>query len=137
MHDLEAIFLSPDDFEEMGEESEEQEPVRMESKYQAVMDPMEEAVAICKLRTRINSTSSSGSQTLRLRALDISSMTTVEQAKIRNSVLLGPHTGVLGRIELSEKVLGRCGFLKRVCRAVGWDLKTVGRRIWVARKLIG
>jgi hypothetical protein len=139
MQDLEAIFLSPEQISEAGELQEEA-PVESESKYDTMLDPMETAVAICKVRRRINSISSSSSGKgskgdSRLRALDISSMSTVEQGKIRMSVLLGSQSGVLERIEIAEKVVGRMAVLKRVVKAVGWELMNVGRRCWVGRKM--
>jgi len=135
MCDLEAVFLSPEQLVEAGE-MEVEEPVPRESKYDTVLDPMETAVAICKARRRINSVSSSSSgNESRLRALDISSMSTVEQGKIRISVLLGSQSGSLERIEIAEKVIGRIAVLKRVVKAIGWEFISVGRRSWIGRKV--
>jgi len=138
MSDLEAIFLPPPENGVADVIPNEEEPVPTDSKHHAILDPMEEAVAVCKVRCRINSTaSSSTSETSRLRVLDISGMSTAEQGKIGMSVLLGPQSGVLERIKLSEKVLRRVGILGRVCRAVGWDVESTGRMCWIVRKLVG
>jgi len=138
MQDLEAIFLPPQETDVPDILPNEEEPVPTDSKHQTILDPMEEAVAICKLRCRINSIASSTTgETSRLRVLDLSGMSTAEQGKIRMSVLLGPQSGVLERIKISEKVLRRVGILGRVCRAVGWDVESTGRMCWIVRKLVG
>lgn len=143
MRDLEAIFLSPSQLSESEgslEEEEEANPaLESESKYSAVLDPMETAVAVCKVRRRIDSvsTSSAEGQGSKLKVLDISSMAVAEQGKIRMSVLLGPQSGGLEKVEISEKVMGKMGVLKRVCKAVGWDLISMGRRCWIWRIVNG
>jgi hypothetical protein len=139
MRDLEAIFLnydeSEDDESSIGEMEIGETEMRTESKYQTLLDPLAEAVAICNLRRRINSTSSSESEsvTSKLRVLDISTIDITEQQKIRLSVLLGPQSGLLETIVVGQKLMSSCGMLKRICRAVGWDVKRFGERCWIRR----
>jgi len=108
-----------------------------ESKYESVMQTMENVVAICKLRQRLNSVvprqdAATRSRRSTLQYLDISSMEIPEQAKIGMSVLLGKESG-LEIIEVEEGV-GRMGGLKELCGAVGWKPRCVGRRCWIERK---
>lgn len=110
----------------------------VESKYRSLMQPMESAVGICKLRQRLGSVTplqnpDSGSNASTLRHLDISSVEVPEQAKIGMSVLLGKESG-LYVIEVEEGA-GRIGGLKELCRAVGWRVRCVGRRCWIERRV--
>lgn len=138
MADLEAIFVVRDEHDVSAvEQLETEDETRNDSKYQTILDPMVEAVAICRLRQRINSTSSACSDTSvrsKLRMLDISSMEFAQQGKVRLSVLLGPQSGMLERIMVAERVLRKGGLLKRVCRAVGWDVGRAGESGWIRRR---
>ena len=128
-----SIFKAPGP-EIQGQEpgSHEEETEEMESKYETILTPMEEAIAICKLRQRINSGPEGPSQSS-LKYLDISSLPVMEQGRIRTSVLLGPQSRPLEVIEVSEKVMRKFGILNKVCKAVGWEVKSVGRRYWLRR----
>ena len=142
MRDLEDMILG-ERFEFAVEEDSELEGEGageggVESKYRSVMQPMEGAVVICKLRQRLGSVTplqnpDSGSNASTLRHLDISSMEVPEQAKIGMSVLLGKESG-LEIIEV-EEVVGRIGGLKELCRAVGWRVRCVGRRCWIEKRV--
>ena len=137
--DIEQLFF---DFQIMDSEENDSDDAErdgtdeIESKYQAVLNPMEEAMAVCKLRQRINSFPESSKQ-VTLRYLDISSLPVGEQCKIRMSVLLGPQSRPLEVIEISEEALRKVGVLEKLCAAVGWEVKSVGRRYWLRRKVVG
>jgi hypothetical protein len=147
--DIESFFLPPENFndkEEDGFASQElEDSTQIESKYQTILTPMEEAIAICKLRQRINSLPQTANSSPspspythkpNLRYLDISSLPAVEQCKIQTSILLGPQTRPLEIIEISEKALRGCGVLTRLCASVGWEVRSVGRRCWM-RRIVG
>lgn len=53
LQDIEAVFLNED---AESNQLTDEEPIAVESKYHTVLDSMEEAVSVCKLRYRINST---------------------------------------------------------------------------------
>lgn len=134
--DIEGLLLGTDNADEEGEERpalEEEEEVEIISKYQTVLSPIEEAIASCKLRQRINSYPETTKVTS-VRYLDISSLPLIEQGKINTSVLLGPQSMPLEIIEISEMVVGRYEVLPKLCAAVGWDFKSVGRRCWLRRR---
>lgn len=138
--DIENLFLNPEtltDEETAPEILDEDDPRQAEFKYKAILTPMEEAVAVCKLRQRISSVpfTPTSTKTSKLRYLDISGLPVSEQTKIQMSFLLGPQTMPLEIIEISEKGLGSCGVLPKLCAAVGWELKTLGRRCWMRRKV--
>lgn len=141
LSDIEKIIIDPGSVEDEELESNgPDEDTEVESKYQIVLSPMEEAIAVCKLRQLINSApviSYSTSKQLNLKYLDISSLPVVEQGRIRTSILLGPQSRSLEIIELSEKVPSEFGILPKLCAAVGWELKSVGRRCWIRRKMVG
>lgn len=129
-------FGSSENEELQLERPEDDEAVEVDSKYQTVLSPMEDAIAVCKLRQRINSYPEASPSKLasQLKYLDISSLPHAEQGKIRTSILLGPQSMPLEVIEISEKVLKRWEVLPKLCAAVGWELKSVGRRCWMRRK---
>jgi len=132
LQDIEAAFLNEEaEFHQLTDE----EPIVVESKYHTMLDPMEEAVSVCKLRHRINSTPL-GTVKSKLRYLDISSISTSEQGRIRTSVLLGPISFPLEVIEISEKMYDRYKIIPRLCRSVGWDVRWEGRRCWLVRKQV-
>ena len=134
--DIEELLLGVDNADEEGQERpalEEEEELGIISKYQAILSPIEDAIASCKLRQRINSYPEVMKATS-VRYLDISSLPLIEQGKINTSVLLGPQSMPLQMIEISEKVVGRYEVLPKLCAAVGWDFKSVGRRCWLRRR---
>ena len=141
LRDIEQLLLGPE--LESEEERETDAPRvedanQVESKYKPTLTPMEQAIAVCKLRQRINSLPLvSSAHKPSLRYLDISSLPASEQSKIQMSVLLGPQTRPLEVIEISEKAVGRCGDLAKLCAAVGWELKSAEKRAWMRRKIAG
>jgi hypothetical protein len=135
--DVEKLFLDPRSKDLEPDDPEEEETEEMELKYDSVLSPMEQAIAVCKLRQRINSSwqsAASCSQHSHLRYLDISSLSVVEQGKIRTSILMGPQSSPLEIIEISDKVLTKYGVLPKLCEGVGWKLKSMERRCWLKRK---
>jgi hypothetical protein len=107
-------------------------------KYGTIMGPMEDAIALCRLRKRLNSVipRSQRNRTVsgsRLRYLDLSSMTQLEQAKIAKSVLLSPQSMPLETIELSGICHEDFGSLREMIGAVRWRAKWVGSRFWIER----
>ncbi|KAH8601821.1 hypothetical protein B0O99DRAFT_588996 [Bisporella sp. PMI_857] len=136
MLDIESLYLTPEAVAETWRTGalEEVDVMRMDSKYNIVLDPMAEAVAVCRLRRRLDSTEALYiAKQPTLQYLDVSSLSTVEQGKIRTSVLLGLHAGALQVIEISERVLRRYGILKKLCKAVGWVMKSAGKRCWLLK----
>jgi hypothetical protein len=108
-------------------------------KCETIMGPMEDAVALCRLKKRLNSVAPRSPRDRklsrsRLRYLDLSSMTRVEQAKISKSVLLGAQSMPLEIIELSGIYHEDLGTLKKVVGAVGWRCKWIGSRFWIERR---
>jgi hypothetical protein len=134
--DLEDVILgSGHAFDDMhGEDS-----PPLAGKYGAIMGPMEDAVALCMLKKRLNSVTPqsqrdrtvSGST---LRYLDLSSMTRSEQAKIAKSVLQSAQSMPLEIIELSGIYHEEIGTLKKIVGAVGWRCKWIGSRSWIERR---
>ena len=110
----------------------EEETETVESKYHPVLTPMEEAIAICKLRQNINSVPDGISHS-RPKYIDISSLPVMDQCAIRTSILLAPRSRPLKIVEISEEVLRRFGVLTKACKAVGWDVKCAERRCWLRR----
>jgi hypothetical protein len=134
--DIERLLLGTGNLDGEEEEPtalEEEDYVDIPSKYQPVLSPVEEAIACCKLRQRINSYPEATKATS-VRYLDISSLPVIEQGKISTSALLGPQSRPLEIIEISENIVGRYEALPKLCAAVGWDFKNVGRRCWLRRR---
>ena len=128
LRDIEALFVSPSELE--AEVSHTPAPeARVEPKHHTVLSPLEEAVSICKLRSRSNSASFSKPGSA-LRYLDLSGMRMEEQEKLRRSVLFG--TG-LEIIEVSEGKGLKVAGMERLWRAVGWEMISEGRRAWFQR----
>lgn len=97
---------------------------------------MVKAIAICKLRKRINSVSFAQTPTTsthlkNLKYLDIQDMSISEQRKLFTSLLLSGYTTLerirIGEWGASDEILG-C-----VCRGVGWRVVSRGRECWVER----
>ncbi|KAA8569974.1 hypothetical protein EYC84_002312 [Monilinia fructicola] len=90
MHDLESMFLDSEENESLIEE-EAIDSSEIDSKYTTVLDTMERAIAICKLRRRLSTTPLPTFTDAKhsLRYLDIRGMALAEQSKIRSSILLG------------------------------------------------
>jgi hypothetical protein len=128
LRDIETLFLKPEGLNDE-DDQEEENPAPIESKYRTVLGALEEASAICKLRRRIHLSLEMVLEN-KLRYLDVSGMSLLEQGKLRSSMLLGAR---LEAIEVSEQMLGRFEILGRLCRAVEWDVRSEGRRSWLRR----
>ncbi|RAL62197.1 hypothetical protein DID88_002681 [Monilinia fructigena] len=105
-------------------------------KYTTVLDTMERAIAICKLRRRLSTTplpTFAGAKHS-LRYLDIRGMTLAEQSKIRSSTLLGKQSVALDVIAVNDRLMDREGTLKEICASVGWSVKRDGRRCLLVRR---
>jgi hypothetical protein len=107
-------------------------------KYETIMGPMKDTVALCKLKKRLNSITprSQRDRTVpgsSVRYLDLSSITRLEQGKIAKSVLLSPQSLPLEIIELSSICHEDFGSLRKIVGAVGWRTKWVGSRFWIER----
>lgn len=103
-------------------------------KFLTVQTPITDAVAICKLRCRLNTVEvKSEKETPRLRYLDIRSMAMEEQRKLKMSVLLGGCCPHLRIVEFSEEVYLTDERMPRVFGAVGWRVRCRGRRCWIER----
>jgi hypothetical protein len=139
VEDLEEMVLPPHSI--TGEECRSLEHATpqgeetIELKHQPVLGPMAKAVAVCKLRKRLNSVAlnlerkkaASNIKHLRLR-----SMPSYEQRKLRMSVLLGEYAGSLGSIQISEQQFSD-GMLEGLCKAVGWRCLKRGKECWIER----
>ncbi|PQE06042.1 Leucine Rich Repeat domain protein [Rutstroemia sp. NJR-2017a BBW] len=137
MHDLETLFLDTvDDPSARANHQTTQEESEVDSKYTAVLEPMERAIAICKLRQRLSTTllpaHVAGKPSLRY--LDIRAMDFVEQSKIRCSILLGDHSASLDVIAVSDRLMDRSGTLRDICASVGWKIKREGRKCLLMRR---
>ncbi|PQE15029.1 Leucine Rich Repeat domain protein [Rutstroemia sp. NJR-2017a BVV2] len=137
MHDLETLFLDTiDDPSARANHQTTQEESEVDSKYTAVLEPMERAIAICKLRQRLSTTPlpahAAGKPSLRY--LDIRAMDFVEQSKIRCSTLLGDHSASLAVIAVSDRLMDRSGTLRDICASVGWKVKREGRKCLLMRR---
>jgi hypothetical protein len=137
MHDLETLFLDTvDDPSARADHQTTQEESEVDSKYTALLEPMERAIAICKLRQRLSTTPipahAAGKPSLRY--LDIRAMDFVEQSKIRCSILLGDHSACLDIIAVSDRLMDRSGTLRDICASVGWNVKRDGRKCLLMRR---
>jgi hypothetical protein len=136
VNDLEEVILgSGYTFEDMYGEN---FPPSM-GKYGTIMGPMEDAVALCRLRKRLNSVTLRPQRdrtvtSSRLLYLDLSSMTQLEQANIAKSVLLSAQSMPLGIIELSGIYHEDFGSLRKTIGAVGWRCKWIVSRFWIERR---
>lgn len=144
MRDLEILILAKNNNFQAEEEDQLNTNVisRTNDKlaYSSVISPMEKAVAVCKARMRINSLVQrpglGSAPRPEMRYLDISSMPISEQCKLQRSVLLAKDATRLEVIEISDRVLGFSNdCFEVVCRALGWRVKSVGRRCWLQRDL--
>ncbi|KAF7956113.1 hypothetical protein EAE96_005033 [Botrytis aclada] len=137
MRDLESIFLDTEDNESRNEE-ELLDSSEIDSKYTTVLEPMERAIAITKLRRRISSTPLPTFTDVKhsLRYLDIRGMTLAEQSKIRSSILLGKQSVALNVIAVNDRLMDREGTLKEICASVGWTVKRDGRRCLLVRRKV-
>ncbi|KAI9640020.1 hypothetical protein NHQ30_011582 [Ciborinia camelliae] len=139
MRDLESMFLNTDDNLNDSQNDEEAiESSEIDSKYTTVLDTMERAIAICKLRRRISITPLPTFTGVKhsLRYLDIRGMTLAEQSKIRSSILLGKHSAALNVIAVNDRLMDREGTLKGICASVGWTVKRDGRRCLLVRRKV-
>ncbi|CAD6446088.1 c20d0b28-dfd2-415c-8aca-a5a420d74d9d [Sclerotinia trifoliorum] len=135
MRDLESIFLDDEDNDSRNQED-AIDSSEIDSKYTTVLEPMERAIAITKLRRRISITplpTFTGAKHS-LRYLDIRGMTLAEQSKIRSSILLGKQSMALDVIAVNDRLMDREGTLKEICASVGWNLKRDGRRCLLVRR---
>ncbi|KAF7887986.1 uncharacterized protein EAF01_011140 [Botrytis porri] len=137
MRDLESIFLETEDHESRNEE-EGIDSSEIDSKYTTVLEPMERAIAITKLRRRISNTPLPLFNGVKhsLRYLDIRGMTLAEQSKIRSSILLGKQSVALNVIAVNDRLMDREGTLKEICASVGWTVKRDGRRCLLVRRKV-
>ncbi|RDL40139.1 uncharacterized protein BP5553_00118 [Venustampulla echinocandica] len=149
LHDLESTILPPhiekhhdDQYGENSnsDDSQDDSPA-IDALYGTILGPMGRAVALCKLRKRLNSVSVNRSGNMHhkfrmsgLQYLDIRSLPIEEQRKIRTSILLGQHSQPLGIIQISGSEFFEDGMLHRLCSAVGWRFCWRGGRAWIARK---
>ncbi|KAB8298751.1 hypothetical protein EYC80_000926 [Monilinia laxa] len=137
MRDLESMFLNSEENESRSEEEAiDIDPSEIDSKYTIVLDTMERAIAICKLRRRLSTTplpTFAGAKHS-LRYLDIRGMALAEQSKIRSSILLGKQSVALDVIAVNDRLMDREGTLKEICASVGWTVKRDGRRCLLVRR---
>jgi len=129
LRDIEALFIPPNELEPEVSHTHPSE-ARVELKNHTVLGPLEEAVAICKLRSRINSASFSKPGST-LKYLDLSAMRADEQEKLRTSILFGTDLEI---IEVSGAVGGSFAGLERLWKAVGWEMRSEGRRCWFQQR---
>jgi len=96
MYDIETMLLKPRyDFEDEYRSYPTRELTKEEAKHEAILEPMRNAIAMCRLRRRLDSVTLSDSKEGRragestLRYLNLSSISADEQGQIKQSVLLG------------------------------------------------
>lgn len=109
----------------------------MASKY---LTPIADAVAICKLRQRINFTTPNAEthyKVPKIAYLDIRSMDIEEQRKLKMSVLLGDACPELRVVEFAEEMYLTDERMGKVFGAVGWRLVCRGGRCWIRRRCEG
>ncbi|QSZ32386.1 hypothetical protein DSL72_001960 [Monilinia vaccinii-corymbosi] len=137
MRDLESMFLDAEENDSRNEE-EAIDSSEIDSKYATVLDTMERAIAICKLRRRLSTTPLPNFTDTKhsLRYLDIRGMTLAEQSKIRSSILLGKQSVALDVIAVDDGLMDREGTLKEICASVGWAVKRDGRRCLLVRRQV-
>ncbi|KAH9217846.1 hypothetical protein DL95DRAFT_385971 [Leptodontidium sp. 2 PMI_412] len=138
MYDIEHILLKPTyEFQDEYRSFPLQETTKEEAKHEAILEPMRNAIALCRLRHRLDSVvlSEDGRQVRAstLRYLNLSSISAEEQGQIKQSVLLGSQTGSLEVIELANIPWEDFQALPRLCAAVGWREHWEDKRVWVER----
>ncbi|OWP04269.1 hypothetical protein B2J93_9337 [Marssonina coronariae] len=106
--------------------------------HACTLEPMRRAIALCKLRRRLDSVCMNvnnrrTAMALTLRYLNVSSLAVEEQGQIKQSVLLGSHTKPLLAIELGEIPWEEWSLLERACCAARWRAERVGKRSWLER----
>ncbi|PBP16238.1 Leucine Rich Repeat domain protein [Diplocarpon rosae] len=140
MRDVEDMLLRPVYAfqDECHVSSSSQEYAPEAGKHEALLEPMRNAIALCKLRRRLasvcldeNNRKTAGSLTLRY--LDISSLAMEEQGQVKQSILLGSHTRPLLAIELADIPWEDRGLVGNACCAAGWTGKWEGKKLRVER----
>jgi hypothetical protein len=135
LEDLEDMILPPHTIS--GSDAHQTTPLEgtIDLKHQIILEPMAKAVAVCKLRKRLNSFTINDQikkAPAKIKHLRIRKMPSCEQRKLRTSVLLGEYVGALESIQVSEKQFGD-GMLELVCKAVGWRCVRRGRECWIQK----
>lgn len=140
MQDVETMLLKPTYYfdDEYRERDTSYELSKEERRHEAVLAPMRNAIALCKLRQRLNSVVLSphrptSTRPLSLRYLNIGCLSGDEQGLVKQSVLLGKDTASLRVVELDETEEDEGRVLGRICGAVGWKTSGEARRRWVER----
>ncbi|KAK0100573.1 hypothetical protein ONS95_007031 [Cadophora gregata] len=140
MYNIESMILKPRyDFDDEYRSCPARELTKEEAKHEAILEPMRNAVAMCRLRRRLSSVTVSESREGRrargstLRYLNLSSIPAEEQGMIKQSVLFGRETGPLEVVELANIPWEDFEVLGRVCGAVGWREEWEDKRVWVER----
>ncbi|PVH75863.1 hypothetical protein DL98DRAFT_426740, partial [Cadophora sp. DSE1049] len=140
MYDIESILLKPRyDFEDEYRSYPARELTKEEAKHEAILEPMRNALAMCRLRRRLDSVTVSDSKDGKkaresmLRYLNLSSIPAEEQGQIKQSVLFGKETGPLEVVEVADIPWEDFGVLGRLCGAVGWREEWEDKRVWVER----
>lgn len=137
MRDLEMLFLDHAGAESHPREVErlEGDTIGQEEKSSSMLKTIRTAVAICKLRRRLNDVPLPGTPQSSLKYLDLRSMALDEQCLIGESVLLGHHSGALRAVEICEEVFGGEDreVLSRAIESVGWKVEGGNRRVLLVR----
>lgn len=140
MYEIESMLLKPRyDFEDEYRTNPAREVTKDEAKHEAILEPLKNAIAMCRLRHRLDSVAVSESRDGRkarsptLRYLNLSSIPAEEQGQIKQSVLFGKETGPLEVIEVANIPWEDFGMLGRHCGAVGWRERWEDKRVWVER----
>ncbi|EPE30628.1 hypothetical protein GLAREA_03595 [Glarea lozoyensis ATCC 20868] len=135
LEDLEHMILPPHTITGETQHSPATSDDIIDVKHQTVLEPMAKAVAVCKLRRRINSVTLDTERRKApscIKHLRIRMMPSGEQRKLRTSVLLGGFAGGLESIQIAGKQ-GGDGMVDVLCKAVGWRCVRRGRECWVER----
>jgi len=138
VYDIESMLLHPaHEFQDEYRSCPKQEPTKEEAKHEAILEPMKHAIALCRLRHRLNSVAESDkrrhTRASTLRYLNLSSIPAQEQGQIKQSVLLGRQTAPLEVVELANIPWEDFQVLPRLCAAVGWREQWEDKRVWVER----
>ncbi|KAE9376230.1 hypothetical protein N431DRAFT_210780 [Stipitochalara longipes BDJ] len=106
--------------------------------HELVLGPMRDAIAVCKLRRRLASVSSTHCQNStdrsRVKFLNVSSLNEEEQGRITNSVILGEHSMPLKRIAASNISTEDSHVLQKLCGGCGWRDRWCNGMFWVERE---
>lgn len=139
LSEVEKIFFDSSilDSEDIGDDSDSsgicvEEDNKLSSRM--VLNPMEEAIAVCKLRTRVNSVPEPSTKRSTLRYLDISCVSLSQQRAIKISVLLGPQSAPLNTIVLADSLPHTSFLSSRVFGALGWEIRHSRSWLWLTRK---